>query len=411
MKIPKRLQPLVHDGLIEAVLRSLMSGKEASVFVVQSEGEIRCAKVYKEATKRNFKQRADYQEGRNVRNSRRARAMAKRSKFGKAELEEAWQSTEVDTIYKLARLGLRVPQPYMFADGVLVMELVVDADGQPAPRLNDIRLSADKARRYHAFMLDQVVRMLCAGLIHGDLSEYNVLVGPDGPVIIDFPQAVDAAANQNAKRMLLRDVNNMRAYFGRFARELKSSNYGKEIWKLYERGELHPGIELSGLVEEETKKADVSGVLGDIEDAREEHHRRFGRKVVDVTPPPKKAAKSRPARAGSKAKAQSVEGPSSGAKRRRRRKKPKTPDTQANHAKLNQGASEAGRSADASSHDPKAPPKRKRRRRSRAKGRAPESAAIAATPQAQTQDAPPKARRRRRRRKRSEDSQQAPPAL
>jgi RIO kinase 1 len=282
MKIPKRLQPLVDDGLIEGVVRPLMSGKEASVLVVLSGGEVRCAKVYKEATNRSFRQRADYQEGRGVRNSRRARAMAKRSKFGKSELEEAWQNTEVDTIYKLSSAGVRVPKPHMFSDGVLIMELVVDADGNAAPRLNDIQLSAERARRYHAFLLNQVVRMLCAGLIHGDLSEYNVLVGPDGPVIIDFPQAVNAAGNQNAQRMLLRDVDNMRAYFARFAGELKKTRYGKEIWKLYERGELHPEVELTGVVEDETRLANVDGVLRDIEDAREEHHRRFGRKVVDI---------------------------------------------------------------------------------------------------------------------------------
>jgi RIO kinase 1 len=286
MRIPKRLQPLVDDGLVDEVIRPLMSGKEASVLVVQSGGEIRCAKVYKEATNRNFKQRANYEEGRSVRNSRRARAMAKRSKFGKQELEESWQNTEVETIYKLTHAGVRVPRPHVFSDGVLIMELVVDAEGNAAPRLNDVSLSPTRAREYHAFMLTQVVKMLCAGLIHGDLSEYNVLLGADGPVVIDFPQTVDAAGNNNAKRMFLRDVGNLATYFGRFAPELTESQYGKEIWKLYERGELHQDVELTGFFEESQRLANVDSVMRDIEDAREDHERRFGRKVVEVAPSP-----------------------------------------------------------------------------------------------------------------------------
>ena len=414
MKIPKRLQPLVEDGLIEAVIRPLMSGKEASVLVVRSGGEVRCAKVYKEATNRSFRQRADYQEGRSVRNSRRARAMAKRSKFGKAELEEAWQSTEVDTIYKLSRAGVRVPKPYMFSDGVLIMELVVDADGNAAPRLNDIQLSPDRARRYHAFMLNQVVRMLCAGLIHGDLSEYNVLVGPDGPVIIDFPQAVDAAGNQSARRMLLRDVDNMRAYFGRFARELKKTSYGKEIWKLYERGELHPEVELTGIVEEETRKANVDGVLQDIEDAREAHHRRFGRKVVDIPlPESSKPKRAKTARGGTKTKPSGrTGGQGQEGKKRRRRKSGQgalqgqgggTPPAQGGHAPgPNQVQGEG------------APEAKKRRRRRRRKpqaqgGDASQSTSPRPAQPSAAEGAPPKRRRRRRRRKRTDGTQSGGP--
>lgn len=408
MKIPKRLQPLVEDGLIEAVIRPLMSGKEASVLVVQSGGEVRCAKVYKEATNRSFRQRADYQEGRSVRNSRRARAMAKRSKFGKAELEEAWQSTEVDTIYKLSRAGVRVPKPYMFSDGVLIMELVVDAEGNAAPRLNDIQLSPDRARRYHAFMLNQVVRMLCAGLIHGDLSEYNVLVGPDGPVIIDFPQAVDAAGNQSARRMLLRDVDNMRAYFARYARELKKTSYGKEIWKLYERGELHPEVELTGIVEEETRAANVDGVLQDIEDAREAHHRRFGRKVVDIQAPrpvkPKQVARSGGGRNGAPKDARTSGEGQGGKKRRRRRRKSGqeaavglTTPTHTTPGARPQGAEQAQGEG----------PKRRRRRR---KPRASSGSSEAQGPRSASSDAPqtegalPQKRRRRRRRRSPEGS-------
>lgn len=416
MKIPKRLQPLVEDGLIEAVIRPLMSGKEASVLVVQSGGEVRCAKVYKEATNRSFRQRADYQEGRSVRNSRRARAMAKRSKFGKAELEEAWQSTEVDTIYKLSRAGVRVPKPYMFSDGVLIMELVVDAEGNAAPRLNDIQLSPDRARRYHAFMLNQVVRMLCAGLIHGDLSEYNVLVGPDGPVIIDFPQAVDAAGNQSARRMLLRDVDNMRAYFARYARELKETSYGKEIWKLYERGELHPEVELTGIVEEETRTANVDGVLQDIEDAREAHHRRFGRKVVDIQAPqpvkPKQVARSGGGRNGSPKNAQTNGEGQGGKKRRRRRRKSgqeaATGPTASTHA--TSGARPHGSTQGQGEASSEAPKRRRRRRKPRGQSSSPEVQGPRSTSSdaPQTEGAPPKKRRRRRRRRRSPEGTPPP---
>ncbi len=286
MQIPRQLQVLVEDGLIEAVVRPLMSGKEASVLVVISEGQVRCAKVYKEANQRNFRQRAGYEETRRTRNSRSARAMGRRSRFGKQELEAAWQTTEVDTMHRLAHAGVRVPTPHVFAEGVLIMDLVVDAEGNAAPRLNDVSLTPERAREYHAFMLSQIVRMLCAGLIHGDLSEYNVLVGVDGPVLIDFPQAVDAAANNSAKTFLLRDVANMAAYFGQFAPELKKTQYGKEIWKQYERGELDVDGTLTGLFEESKAEVDVTGVMRDITDAKEEHERRTGRTVVDVSPAP-----------------------------------------------------------------------------------------------------------------------------
>ena len=413
MKIPKRLLPLVHDGLIDAVLRPLMSGKEASVLLVESGGVVCCAKVYKEASKRSFKQRADYQEGRGVRNSRRARAMAKRSKYGKAELEDAWQNTEVDTIYALHRAGVRVPKPYLFSDGVLLMELIAGSDGLPAPRLNDVRLSPTRAREYHAFMIQQVVRMLCGGLIHGDLSEYNVLLGPEGPVIIDFPQAVNAAANQNAKRMLLRDVNNMRAYFGRFARELKATEYGKEIWKLYERGELHPEVELSGLVEAETRSANVEGVLADIEDARDAHHRRFGRKVVDIAQParPKKRASTT---RGNKAASRSKPGSGSSTKPGSRRSKKSgngsgtKPQHTAQSASAQRGPHATHAHADpntgiAAEERPRS--KRRRRRGGRHGHKAARSTpeATSATPE---EKKPPTRRRRRRRRKPTAAAQQ-----
>ncbi len=274
MKTPKNIEPLIRDGLVDEVIRSLKSGKEAAVYVVSAGGEIRCAKVYKEADKRGFKQQAQYQEGRKVRNSRRARAMEKGSSYGRKEQESTWQNAEVEALYRLAAAGVRVPTPYGCYDGVLLMELVTDADGSAAPRLNDVELSAEQARSYHYFLMTQIVRMLCAGIVHGDLSEFNVLVDANGPVIIDLPQAVDAAGNNNASRMLERDVDNMAAYFGRFAPELLTTDYGKEIWKLYESGELHPEVVLTGHFEHATHAADVDSVLREIEEARAEDARR-----------------------------------------------------------------------------------------------------------------------------------------
>jgi len=267
MKIPKRLQPLLEDGLIDDVIRQLMSGKEAMVFVVRCGEEVRCAKVYKEANKRAFRQSVDYTENRKVKNSRQARAMAKGTRFGREAQEEAWQSAEVDALYRLARAGVRVPKPYNFHAGVLLMELVADADGNAAPRLNDLTFTAEEARTHFQTLLRQVVLMLCAGIIHGDLSEYNILVGEDGPVIIDLPQAVDAAGNNHARAMLERDVANLAGYFGRFAPELLTTRYGKEIWALYEHGDLLPDSPLSGHFTESTKPVDLLSVIQEIDDA------------------------------------------------------------------------------------------------------------------------------------------------
>jgi RIO kinase 1 len=274
MKTPKRLQPLVSEGLVDEVLRQLMSGKEATVFIVRCGDEIRCAKVYKDAKQRSFRKSVSYQEGRKTKNSRQARAMAKGSRYGREMQEEAWQSAEVDALYRLANAGVRVPQPYICHEGVLLMDLVTDADGQPAPRLNDIELSSEQALEFHAGLLNQVVRMLCAGIIHGDLSEYNILVGRDGPVIIDLPQAVDAAGNSNAGPMLERDVANLASYFSRFAPELADSNYGKEIWRLYQAGSLTPESELTGRIEIEHRIADVAAVLEEVKAAQWEEERR-----------------------------------------------------------------------------------------------------------------------------------------
>ncbi len=274
MKTPKRLESLVESGLINEVIRSLKSGKEAAVYVVRCGEEVCCAKVYKEADQRGFKNSVLYQEGRKVRNSRRARAMEKGSRYGRQEQESAWQNAEVSALYRLADAGVRVPKPYNFIDGVLLMELVTDSDGQPAPRLNDLEMTPEQALAYHGFLIAQIVRMLCDGLVHGDLSEYNVLVGSDGPVIIDLPQAVDAAGNNNARKMLERDVANMTAYFGRFAPTLLSSDYGREMWKLYQSGELHPETPLTGHFEDSHQPADVRGILREIDAAREENEAR-----------------------------------------------------------------------------------------------------------------------------------------
>lgn len=292
MKTPKRIEPLVEDGLVDEVMRPLMSGKEAAVYVVRCGAEMRCAKVYKEANKRGFRQAAVYQEGRKVRNSRQARAMASGSKYGRKEQEEAWQSAEVAALFRLAGAGVRVPKPYDFLDGVLLMELVTDVNGNAAPRLNDVDLDPEQAREYHEFLIRQIVLMLCNGLVHGDLSEFNVLLGVDGPVIIDLPQAVDAAGNNHAFSMLERDVGNMAAYFGQFAPELKDTKYAKEMWSFYEAGKLLPDTVLTGHFEEADTEADVAGVLREIEAVQAEERRRLAAlraaesdEVVEAPPP------------------------------------------------------------------------------------------------------------------------------
>ena len=275
MKIPKRLEPLLEDGLIDGVVRQLMSGKEAMVFVVRCGDDIRCAKVYKEANKRSFRQAVDYTENRKTKNSRQARAMAKGSKYGREMQEAAWQSAEVDALYRLAAAGVRVPTPYNFHEGVLLMELVADADGNAAPRLNDVSFTEDEAIAHHRTLIGEVVRMLCAGVIHGDLSEFNILISADGPVIIDLPQAVDAAGNNHAQAMLARDVNNLRTYFGQYAPALLETRYAEEIWALYEHGNLNPEVELTGRFECDKPPVDLEGVMREIDDARDEEAARL----------------------------------------------------------------------------------------------------------------------------------------
>ena len=274
MKTPAGLQHLIDDGVIDEVILSLKSGKEATVYVVRSGAQLRCAKVYRNMAQRSFQRRSQYQEGRKVRGTRQARAISKSTQFGRKEQEAAWKNAEVDALYQLVAAGVRVPRPHGYFDGVLVMELVTDAAGNPAPRLGEVELSAETARDYHGFLIRQVVRMLCIGLIHGDLSEFNVLVDPDGPVIIDLPQAVNAAGNNAALAMLERDVNNLRMTLGRFAPELLATEFAREMWALFEKGELRPESVLTGVFASDESVIDPDGVMLVIDDAREEEMQR-----------------------------------------------------------------------------------------------------------------------------------------
>lgn len=274
MKIPNRIQPLVDDGLIDDVLQRLKSGKEADVYTVLCGGKVQCAKVYKEATQRSFKQAVQYQEGRKTRNSRNARAMQKGTKFGRKQQEESWQTAEVDALFRLANAGVRVPQPYLCIDGVLLMELVTDANGSVAPRLSDVTLSEEEAITDFHTMIRNIVRMLCAGIVHGDLSEFNVLLDDQGPVIIDLPQAVDAAANNHAESMFERDVDNITSYYGQFAPQLLKTRYAKEIWLLYEDGKLTPETPLTGEFVEEERVVDMDSLMDEIITAEDEYYER-----------------------------------------------------------------------------------------------------------------------------------------
>jgi len=274
LKTPADLLPLIEDGVIDEVLRSLKSGKEATVYLVRSGAQVRCAKVYRDMAQRSFQKRAQYQEGRKVRGSRQARAMNKSTRFGRKEQEAAWKNAEVDALYQLIAAGVRVPRPFGYFNDVLIMELITDAAGNPAPRLGELDLSPEVAREYHQILIQQIVRMLSIGLIHGDLSEFNVLVAPDGPVIIDLPQAVNAANNNGALAMLERDVNNIRNTLGRFAPELLETEFAREMWALFEQGELKADSALTGKFARDETAADADGVLLVIEDAREEAMRR-----------------------------------------------------------------------------------------------------------------------------------------
>ena len=277
MKVPKRLAPLIEEGLIDEVISQLMSGKEAIVYIVRSGEQIRCAKVYKDVKQRSFRQATTYLEGRKVQNSRQQRAMEKGSRYGREVQEKLWQTAEVDALFRLANAGVRVPKPFICTDGVLLMELVTDADGNAAPRLNDVDMTEALALELHQRLLDEVIRMLCEGMVHGDLSEYNILLAADGPVIIDLPQAVNAAGNNEAPVMLERDVENLATYFGQFAPQLLGTQYGKEIWKLYEAGELKVGAQLTGRIAADTRKVDMAALMHELEETRLEQEEKMRR--------------------------------------------------------------------------------------------------------------------------------------
>ncbi|MFK7927166.1 MAG: PA4780 family RIO1-like protein kinase [Myxococcota bacterium] len=286
MRVPESLVPLVDQGIIQRVIRPLMSGKEAQIFLVESRDELRVAKVYKEASHRSFKHRADYTEGRRTRSTRGQRAMAKRSKFGKKEVEDAWRTAEVNAIYKLRDAGVLVPQPYEYIEGVLIMELVCGEDGEPAPRLADVDFSPAQAKELFKILIREVVKMLCAGVVHGDLSDFNVLIGPNGPVVIDFPQWVDPAFNTNAQNLLIRDVRNLTSFLARHAPGLKKTRYADEIWGLYSKGTLTPTTPLTGQFEDTDKQADVDSIVAEIQAATRAEEAR--REALGL-PPPRRA--------------------------------------------------------------------------------------------------------------------------
>lgn len=274
MRLPPPLMGLIEDGIIDEVIRPLQSGKEAQVFLVMLNGDIRVAKVYKETTNRSFKHRSDYTEGRKVRNSRDQRAIEKRTKFGRGVIENEWSQHEVDMLQRLQIAGVRVPKIYDFVDSVLVMELIKDAKGDPAPRLVDLTFSPTEAEELLKVLVQEVVRMLCVGVVHGDLSDFNILMSTNGPVIIDLPQAIDTAQNRNAQKLLLRDVNNLKHFFGRYSRKLLCLKYGPEMWDLYEKGTLEPDTVLTGIFHVSKKKVDSNAILREIQDAAREESER-----------------------------------------------------------------------------------------------------------------------------------------
>ncbi len=274
MNVPEPLLPLYDDGFILSVTRPLMSGKEASVYLVETREGQCVAKVYKDAKNRSFRQRADYTEGRQVRNSRQQRAMAKGSKYGKALIETEWQQAEVSALYRLHEAGVRVPTPFHYSDNVLLMELITDEHGQPAPRLWDIQIPRVEVHELQKYLVRQCVRMLCAGMVHGDLSEYNILMSAYGPVIIDLPQATDAAHNRNSERLFLRDIQNLKNYLSRFDSGLRNTQYGKEIWALYESGQLHPESHLTGRYKRKSRRGNTESVIAEIQAAAAEAHAR-----------------------------------------------------------------------------------------------------------------------------------------
>lgn len=299
MRIPGSLETLHDQGIISDVVRPLMSGKEAQIYLVARGEELCVAKIYKEAQNRSFKNRADYTEGRKVRNSRDQRAMAKRTKHGREQEEAAWRSTEVDVIYRLHFAGVRVPTPYNFIDGVLVMELITDADGNPAPRLGDVQFSPEMAERVYHALIREVVRMLCAGIVHGDLSDFNVLLGADGPVIIDFPQSIDTAHNRNARQLLIRDVENLHRFRQKYMPSAPKPRYAEEMWALHENNALTPDTHLTGRFQSARRETNISGVLGLIQDANRDERKRRDALGLRGGPSAHEGARERPYYGGS----------------------------------------------------------------------------------------------------------------
>ncbi|MBZ0234860.1 MAG: hypothetical protein K8M05_21210 [Deltaproteobacteria bacterium] len=236
-----QLDVLIADGVIDEVLGRLKSGKEADISLVRRGTDVIAAKVYKDRATRSFKNNSDYREGRKVRNSRTQRAIDRGGRFGRDAAEQAWKSAEADALYKLVGSGVRVPEPVMFYEGVLLMDLVRDAEGRPAPRLIDVAIQREAAMGVYADLVAQMIAMLCHDLIHGDLSPYNILASAHGPTIIDFPQVVSAAHSSRAEYFFLRDFDNVVRFLAGFDPSLAvHAADGRAIWRAYVSRELTP---------------------------------------------------------------------------------------------------------------------------------------------------------------------------
>ena len=368
MRVPESLIPLLDQGIIQEVVRPLMSGKEAQIYLVVSDDQLRVAKVYKTANNRSFHQRAEYTEGRAVRNSRTRRAMGRRSSFGRSQDEAAWRTAEVEIIYRLHGAGLLVPEPYNYIDGVLLMELITGMDGDPAPRLADVSLDPESARLVFTTLLSQVVGMLCVGVVHGDLSEFNVLLGQYGPVVIDFPQAVDPAHNQNARKLLVRDLDNLQLLLTHSVPGSRRLPYGQELWALYTKDNLTPDTQLTGRYRPPKRKANTESVLYEVEvaerDARQRQEaqdpkkRGRGRREPGPKPPVEPAKEAAGVTNKAKAKA-----PNRGAEKPTPAPKAKAPNRGAEKPTPAPKAKAPNRGAETPAPAPAAKRRRRRRRR------------------------------------------------
>ncbi|MBS1121486.1 MAG: hypothetical protein H6Q90_3714 [Deltaproteobacteria bacterium] len=237
----EELDLLVADGVIDEVLGRLKSGKEANISLVRRGDQTFAAKVYKDRATRSFKNNTEYKEGRKVRNTRTQRAMDSGGQFGRDAAEQEWKSAEADALFKLHGTGVRVPTPIMFYEGVLLMELVRDAEGRPAPRLIDVAIPPEEACAVFADLVAQMISMLCCDVIHGDLSPYNILAAAEGPTIIDFPQVISAVHSSRAEFFFLRDFDNVGRFLAGFDRSLAIHRAdGRAIWRAYVSRELTP---------------------------------------------------------------------------------------------------------------------------------------------------------------------------